>query len=355
MSPLEPPTVGTVNTGVNRIKRSLNPWMRPTTPLAATSEPTWTPHLVVDGDPDPSGRLTMKDFGYRSFELTELNGGGADDVAYSGVHRVLTAEGVMAFRQVCERLAGRVRDDDYIVSRRLRNTEQLSHFVHNMMRDQRFLRRLSAIAEVPLVPHPVIDGGVVINYFEDFKAPTATLPQVAKWHCDGMTYVFVMQLTDSTAADGGDLMIYQNHREQFTYDEDDVVSRGLSHPDVFRVPFATAGDTVYTRGSHLWHAVTPVKAGRRVSAVLSLFSPLTACDQNSFWHLAAEDGLAQTVRNFRKLRHARAAPTDYCRRFGLDPADLSVRHESVGHELPKGTEGRPPGLVPGSSARVESS
>jgi hypothetical protein len=316
--------VTAVSTGFVRLRRSLNLRMRPTEALPAGAEPSWTPDFVAEARDESPVRLSMTDFGYRPFELTGFNTGNDDDLAYSGVHQVLTSDGVAAFRTVCEQLAYQVPDDDYIVSTRLRNTDNLSRFVHTMMRDRRFLRRLSLIAGVPLVPHPISDAGVCINYFEGpHERPTTDeSPKVAKWHYDGMTYVFVMQLTDSSDFDGGQLMIYQNHQRQFEHDRQQVIAAGSDHPDVFLAPFDKAGDTVFTRGSRLWHAVRPVTAGKRISVVLSLYSPVTACDENEFWHVAAEDGLPQAIRNFRHLRHAQHDPLDYCRRNGVNLADF---------------------------------
>lgn len=324
MTTTQTTTVGAVGTGLVRVKRSLRPGMRPTTPLAPDKELAWEPQYVADPGAESVTQLNMAAFGYRPFELTEFNGGKTDDLAYSGIHQVLTPDGVVAFRSVCERLADRVRDDDYIVSRRLRNADNLSKFVHGMMRDLGFLRRMSMIAGVPLVPHPISDASVCINYFEgaDKRSAEDTSPQVAKWHCDGMTYVFVMQLNDSSDFDGGELMVYQNHQQQFEHDKEDVIGRGADHTDVFIVPFAAAGDTVFTRGSRLWHAVNPVLSGKRISVVLSLFSPVTIYDENPFWHIAAEDGLGQAVRNFRRLRRAQRNPIKYCSQIGVNLADL---------------------------------
>jgi hypothetical protein len=244
--------------------------------------------------------------------------------AYSAPHRLLSQEGVMAFRTVCEALADRAPDDDYIVSHRVRNAISMSRFIGEMMHDQGFLSRVSAVAGVPLVPHPLTNAGVCINYFEDQKIHVGdTLEsQVAKWHYDGMTYVFVIQLTHPNEFTGGNLLLYQGHRREFEREQASITEAGAEHPQAFRAPFERIGDVVFTRGSNIWHAVTPVTSGKRISAVLSFWCPLLPQDTNEFWHVAAEDGLLPSLSGFARLRYAQRDPLGYCRRTGVDLVPL---------------------------------
>ncbi|MEG8183236.1 hypothetical protein GZH49_32760 [Nocardia terpenica] len=199
-------SVGARRVGFVRLRRALrrSEWNLP--PLPPEAEPRWQSSFVETAvDPDVA-RLRLEDFGYGEREIRAL-GKSRDLWAYSAPHRLLTTEGVAAFRAVCEALADRAPDDDYIVSRRVRNATSMSRFINEMMHDEGLLCRVSAIAGVPLVPHPLVNPGVCINYFDDKKVRINKVEesQVAKWHYDGMTYVFVMQLAQPTEFTGGEL------------------------------------------------------------------------------------------------------------------------------------------------------
>ncbi|WP_198406946.1 2OG-Fe(II) oxygenase [Nocardia terpenica] len=319
-------SVGARRVGFVRLRRALrrSEWNLP--PLPPEAEPRWQSSFVETAvDPDVA-RLRLEDFGYGEREIRAL-GKSRDLWAYSAPHRLLTTEGVAAFRTVCEALADRAPDDDYIVSRRVRNATSMSRFINEMMHDEGLLCRVSAIAGVPLVPHPLVNPGVCINYFDDKKVRINKVEesQVAKWHYDGMTYVFVMQLAQPTEFTGGELLIYQGHRDRFQKEKNAVTTNAAAHPQVFRAPFTAMGDTVYTRGSAIWHAVTPVTTGRRISAVLSFWCPLLPHDDtNEFWHIAAEDGLLPSLSGFVRLRRAQQDALGYCRRTGVDLAPVSA-------------------------------
>ncbi|MFI7101700.1 2OG-Fe(II) oxygenase [Streptomyces sp. NPDC050161] len=309
----------TINMGFNRVRRSMRKWEWKTAQLSPADDELWTPQYVSCARDNAVKRLTMRDFGYTS--VAKHNAPPSEEtIAYSGAHQVLTAEGIAAFRRVCEKLADRAPNDDYIVSKRVRNVMSLSRFIRDMAGDPQFLGRLSAIAGAPLVPHPLVSPAICVNYFDNrrIELKSRQESQVARWHYDGMTYVFVMQLTDSSEFEGGDLMIHQGGRQEFERNQAQVTAQELDHPKVFRAPFSRPGDTVYTRGSALWHAVRPVTSGRRISVVLSLFSPMHPADANTFWHVAAEDGLLDTLSSFSQLRRAQYDTLGYCRRNDID-------------------------------------
>ncbi|MGW7535862.1 hypothetical protein [Amycolatopsis sp. NPDC054798] len=318
-------SVGTLRTGFSRLRRALRKgdWNQPALP--AEAEPRWQTRFVEEAPLTAFTQLDLKDFGYTEEEIESL-GRLSRCSAYSAPHRLLTPTGVAAFRSVCEMLSGRAPDDDYIVSHRVRNATSMSRFIGDMMHDEKFLSRVSAIAGVPLVPHPLMNPGVCINYFDNAKVRVggAEEDQVAKWHYDGMTYVFVMQLSRPEEFTGGNLLIYRGHRDRFRRDQDVITTAAAEHPQVFRAPFASMGDTVYTRGSDIWHAVTPVSTGKRISAVLSFWCPLLPQDTNEFWHVAAEDGLLPALGGFAKLRRAQLDALGYCRRTGVDLAPLAA-------------------------------
>jgi hypothetical protein len=103
-----------------------------------------------------------------------------------------------------------------------------------------------------------------------------------------------------------------------------IAARLASHPDVRTAPFRHVGDTMFTRGSRVYHAVTPVTRGHRITLAVSLFCPLLGKqDENRFWHSAPDDGLLRTMNNWRLLYQAVRRPGTYCRREGIPVLPMS--------------------------------
>lgn len=307
------PKVAGITTGFDRVRRSLVPQRR----LASTPpnrQPMWNSGFVAPLPEEPAMRLA--DFGYAADELHGTPGK-VDDVAMAGPMNLLTEEGNSALRDIAEALGPCAVRNDYVVSRRLRNIEHLSPFVHSMLRDGRFLLLLSKTVGVPLVPHPLRDPSVQINYYSP-PAADSSAPEVAKWHLDGMNYVFTMVLADHADYVGGDYIYFRGHRDEFENNKPLITELGEDHPKVFRAGFSRVGDTMFTRGSRVYHAVTPMTEGFRMTLAMSMFCPdLGNQDENDFWHSAPDDGLARTLKNYAQLRWAVKNPDGYCRRNGI--------------------------------------
>ncbi|MBV8995207.1 MAG: hypothetical protein JO287_16255 [Pseudonocardiales bacterium] len=300
--------VATITRGFDRVVRSLTSSVK-TAHLDAGEEAAWNSRYVADS-PLTDKQQSMADFGYRDFEVSDR----ADTtIAMAGPNQVLTEEGVHELRNICDKLADDAVDNDYVVSRRIRNVEVASQFVHDMMRDPHMLLRLSAIAGTPLVPHPLRAAATQTNYYNSRDHGKSNDEQVAKWHHDGMLYVFTMQLTDSSEFRGGQYIYFRGHRDDFEGLRDEIVPLGADHDRVSCAPFKASGDTMFTRGSRVWHGVTPVISGRRITFAMSMFSPLEPSDENEFWHTAPDDGLLATVRGYLGLAAAKRAPKWYCR------------------------------------------
>ncbi|MFJ6699393.1 hypothetical protein ACIQM4_25405 [Streptomyces sp. NPDC091272] len=300
---------------MDRLKRSLHVPARTASPYRFT-EPRWRSALVAHSGPAPAVTAAMSDFGYRTDEL-HGRANLPDDLAMTGPVQLLTPEGAGFLREIVHALKPCAVHNDYVVSHRLRGVEALSPFVHDMVRDSSFLRRASHLVGVPLVPHPIRDAGVQINYYEPSRTTVQAAP-VAKWHRDGMNYVFTMTLSDHGEHEGGDYIYYRGHPDAFDRSREEITAAGPDHPHVRTAPFQHVGDTMFTRGSRVYHAVTPVTRGHRTTLAVSLFCPLLGDqDENRFWHSAPDDGLLRTVSNWRALRQAVRRPATYCRRESI--------------------------------------
>ncbi len=300
-----------IATGWERLVRSLHAERR--VAPASFVDPTWSSEYV-DVRTDRASRSRMSDFGYGADEVGRI-GDIADDAAMIGPVKLLSDRGAGLLAELAGQLNESAADNDYVVSRRLRAVDKLSRFVHDMIRDRDFLVSVSRLVGVPLIPHPIRDAGVQINYYnaprDDYSGP----PQVAKWHVDGMNYVFTMLLTPHAEYDGGEYVYFKGHRDEFPLRPDAGAGDDEVSPDALATaPFQEVGDTMFTRGSRVYHAVTPVTRGHRTTIAFSLFCPfLPRDDGNRFWHSAPDDGLPRTLRNWMVLKMP-GNSASFCRR-----------------------------------------
>lgn len=265
----------------------------------------WSSDFVAD-DSIPEA-VKMDELGYRPDELSSRNGV-IDDTAVVCPVRLLNSEGSQILAQVCKDLEQQALGSSFIISRRARGADLVSPFVYNMVRDRSFLVRASRIAGVPLIPHPVRDGVAQINYYGAEKGKKS---EIAKWHIDGMNYVFTMLMTDPSDFDGGQFNYFLGRPEDFDPGE-------VSEDRVRRAPLGAIGDSIFARGSRIYHGVTPLQRGSRIVLTVSLFSPAFAdTDPNSFMHIAADDGIPHTVPNWARLKWPTKNPfRDYALRTG---------------------------------------
>ncbi|MGX8909811.1 hypothetical protein ACR820_32030 [Streptomyces netropsis] len=267
------------------------------------AEPRWRADYVARDVTGP--RMTLQEFGYRREELLHAHGR-VDDTAAVGPVRILTPEGLDLLAEVCDKLEGAAGSSRFIATRRLRSADLVSSFINNMIRDRTFLLTCSRLAGVPLIPHPLRIPTAQINYFEGRGRP-----EIVRWHRDGMDYVFTIQLSGYDDYEGGRFTYFQGRTDEFT-----GVTEG--DPRIRQAPCGERGATLFLHGSRIFHAVTPVTEGRRVTLVISFFCPYFARqDSNTFWHLAGDDGIPATIPSWLRLKWPVRDPAmDYSLRAG---------------------------------------
>ncbi len=268
-------------------------------------EPPWRSEFVRPDIHNPT--MTLQDFGYRPDELHRGHGV-VDETALAGPTQILTPEGVAHLKEVCDKLETYAGDSEFIVTRRVRSADLMSPFINNMIRDKNFLQACSRMVGVPLIPHPLRIPTAQINYFEGRSGGDR---EIAKWHRDGMDYVFTIQLNDASEYEGGRFKYFKARTDEF----DGVVE---DDERIMEAPCDALGASLFIHGSHIFHAVTPVTAGRRVTFVLSLFCPyFPQQDSNTFWHLAGDDGILATIPNWLRFKWPAKNPSmDYSLRAG---------------------------------------
>ncbi|MCF3101706.1 2OG-Fe(II) oxygenase [Streptomyces roseoverticillatus] len=252
------------------------------------AEPPWRSRFVAPCADVP--RVSLREFGYRDDELLHAKGR-VDDTAVAGPWRLLTDEGLERLAAVCERLEVAAQDAGFTATRRLRAADLLSPFLANMIRDREFLLTCSRLVGIPLIPHPLRLPTAQINYGEGGGRQGGV-----RWHRDGMDYVFTIQLSGYDDYDGGRFTYFRGRTDEFP---GPVPDDSRFH----EADLGKRGATLFLHGSRIFHAVTPVTKGHRVTLVISLFCPYFARqDSNTFWHLAADDGIAATVPCWLRLK-----------------------------------------------------
>ncbi|WP_058043360.1 2OG-Fe(II) oxygenase [Streptomyces roseifaciens] len=267
------------------------------------AEPPWRSRFV---SPDAAGPVTsLREFGYRGEELWRWKGR-VDDAAIAGPWHILTEEGLDCLATVCGRLEAAAQDAGFTATRRLRAADLLSPFIANMIRDRDFLLTCSRLVGIPLIPHPLRLPTAQVNYGEGRGRQGGV-----RWHRDGMDYVFTIQLSGYDDYDGGRFTYFQGRTDEFP-------GPGREDSRFREADCGERGATLFLHGSRIFHAVTPVTKGHRVTLVISLFCPYFARqDSNTFWHLAADDGIPATVPGWLRLKWPTRNPAvDYSLRAG---------------------------------------
>ncbi|MEC4769660.1 2OG-Fe(II) oxygenase [Burkholderia cenocepacia] len=287
--------------------------------LDASTEPMrWSGACLRDGY-EVRYRRNLDDLGYRDVPMRGTRSDALNAVCH--LRGLFSDEAVDALRGIGRALERSASSSNWIISKRVRAVTNRSRFIDDMMHDRAFLLRVSRLAGVPLIPYPMANARSQFNYYyptgqRDGKA------QLGMWHTDGTSFVLNIVLSDRADYAGGNFLFYESRAEAFD-------RHGPERRHVRTANLDVAGDALLIYGSKLFHGVEPVEAGRRMSLVLSFHCPYTREDDNGFWHLASDDGIARTVVNWLALRRALRddAELQY-RRLGIEP----IRPDDLGDQ-----------------------
>lgn len=278
--------IPTSNSGMKNLIKSLTTTPnRDRTPL--DNEPIWS-SVYVAPDSDQTPYLKLSELGY-SKDVIKDHTGVNNDLVLRGPLKLFSDEGIAHLSEIGKKLKVFSVDNDHVISNSTRGAQNHSRYLYDMLRDKNFLLACSRIAGVPLIPHPLNDAAIQVNYYSPESKQSTPKKEISKWHYDGMDYVFTVLLTDKEEYEGGEYIYYNDRRDLFASDPDKAQK-------LVSVGFRDRGDTLYTLGSMIYHCVTPIVTGHRSTLVISLFCPyLAKYDSNRFWHLAPDDGLLRTT------------------------------------------------------------
>ena len=175
-------------------------------------------------------------------------------LAYTAPFRVLSDEGVRAFRQVIEDNEMHAGCVPSLVPKCLRGLGYRSSFVRDLNYSQPLLDHLSHCSGIPIGPHDMAMNLSQINFGEIGGGP------VNQWHMDSVPYVMVILLSDATDMVGGELLVARlgDPREALQ-----MVKAGTIDPShIDSVNYPGPGHAIFMQGSRIAHAVTPVTQAR---------------------------------------------------------------------------------------------
>jgi len=193
-------------------------------------------------------------------------------LSYTAPFRVLSEEGVRAFRQVIhdnEKFATCVPS---LVPKCIRGLGYRSNFVRDLNYCAPLLDHLSQCAGIALGPHDMGMNLSQINFGEIGGGP------VNQWHMDSVPYVMVILLSDAADMVGGELLVARVGDGQKAIEM--IRAETIDPKLIDCVNYPGAGYAIFMQGAKIAHAVTAVQEAkeRRLTCVnsyqsLNPFSP----------------------------------------------------------------------------------
>jgi hypothetical protein len=192
-----------------------------------------------------------------------------ENLAYTAPFRVLSEEGVKAFREVID---DNVEDLSICTPRNpkiIRALGYVSKFVRDLNESQVLLDHLSSFANVDIAPHPMVTNYSQINFGEPPTDQNSSAIPADVWHLDSVDYVLVIMLTDGF--DGGELLVSNMDPNQAM---DRVRANNLPNEYTSLIKYPKAGYGIFMQGCRIAHAVAPLTGGStpRITAVNSYSS-----------------------------------------------------------------------------------
>ncbi|MGI8606880.1 MAG: hypothetical protein ACR2L0_06970 [Gaiellaceae bacterium] len=207
----------------------------------------------------------------RVLMLDELGPGAAGPTALSPVaittpFRFLSDEGVRIMHAVCSELEGFARGNNRI-AKCSRGGVYRSAFLHGLSSDPDLLEFLRGLAQAPVEPHPVSHHAMHVNY-----APDEVGKNVDQWHCDAVSFDYVLMVSDPRPLKGGRFEYFLGPVEEGR--DLLLAGAGLPRERVVSVEFPGPGWAVFQQGHRVLHRATRLEErGERITAVASFYTP----------------------------------------------------------------------------------
>jgi hypothetical protein len=207
----------------------------------------------------------------RVFMLDEFGPDAAGPTALSPVAittplRFLSDEGIRVMHALCSELEGFAGANNRI-AKCARGGVYRSAFLRGMSADPDLLEFLGGLVQAPIEPHPVGHHAMHVNY-----APDELGKNVDQWHCDVVSFDYVLMVSDPRPLKGGRFEYFLGPVEEGR----DLLLGGAGLPPerVVSLEFPGQGWAVLQQGHRVLHRATRLEErGERITAVASFYTP----------------------------------------------------------------------------------
>jgi hypothetical protein len=221
----------------------------------------WDPgeHLALTA---PDQIMPLEQFGPGAAGSSALS-----PVAVTSPFRILSDAGTARLQEICrdlEELAG----GDERIARRARNGMYHARFLQGLASDPELIGFLRQLAGAPLEPHPISHQAIHVNY-----APPGGGLQVVDqgWHWDGVSFDYVMMVSDPGPMRGGRFEYYQGPVEE----GERLLASGKPLPEdrIVRPSFPGPGWAIFMQAHRVLHHVEPLaEAYPRITLIGSFYT-----------------------------------------------------------------------------------
>jgi len=194
-----------------------------------------------------------------------------EDLAYTEPFRVLSDEGVKAFKEI---IADNEESMAIVTPRNpkiIRGLGFTSKWVQDFNESPVLLDHLSKLANVPICAHGMSTNYSQINYGEAPKEGEKAAKSADTWHLDSVDYVLVVMLSDGF--EGGELLV-SNMDPNLSMERirrNDLPSE-LTSANKYPGP----GYGIFMQGSRIAHSVAPVTKGNTRLTAVNSYSSMNA-------------------------------------------------------------------------------
>jgi hypothetical protein len=187
-------------------------------------------------------------------------------VAITSPFRFLSDEGIRVMHAVCSELE-RFAGGNNRIAKCARGGVYRSAFLRGLSEDPVLLDFLRGLAQAPVEPHPVGHHAMHVNY-----APDEVGKNVDQWHCDAVSFDYVLMVSDPRELKGGRFEYFLGPVEEGR----DLLLAGAGLPPqrVVSVEFPGPGWAVFQQGHRVLHRATRLEEpAERITAVASFYTP----------------------------------------------------------------------------------
>ena len=265
------------------------PTGRPPEYLPLKDEPKFDAgqHLALEMPTETTDLATL---GYQEAHLDQC----ASTFAVSNAFRILSTEGVVAMRDVCDQIYHNRNATEGTGANRLgsyaRGAGYRSQFIRDFCDSPELAAHLSAIAGIPLGRHSVPAVACGINY-----APEDISRAVDTWHVDSVAFDIVMMISDPTVLKGGEFQYFHGTKQEgqalLGISGEEGVDTALPEGRVITIPFPEAGFGFMQQGAMIFHrACRLLERADRITMIPSFeVLPANAPDSTNTLNMADWD------------------------------------------------------------------